>query len=127
LAGTYSSNITFAIACGLAGALSGLIFLGTDIMVGELSGSNLVVFGVLVLIAWILLPLYIKRVRPAFVLGIVAWVIALVGIAAAPGTPPWYAFPSPVYDFAVVVFYLVALAGIYFSYACYRELKAVLV
>jgi hypothetical protein len=50
-------------------------------------------------------------------------IVALVGLAAMPGTPPWYAFTAPVYNFSFVVVYLVGLAGIYFSYRSYKELK----
>jgi hypothetical protein len=124
LAETYSSSQTGAIAAVLASSLWALTALGASIMVGRQTGAALTVFAILTVIAWILVPLYAKRVRWAYVVGIVIIIIALVGLLAMPGTPPWYIFSDPVYNFSFVVFYLVMLAGIYFSYKSYKEVKA---
>ncbi|MEM4251815.1 MAG: hypothetical protein QW828_08280, partial [Candidatus Bathyarchaeia archaeon] len=96
---------------------------GAAIQTGRQTASALTVFAILTIIAWILVPLYVKRVRWAYIVGIIVIIIALVGLVAMPGTPSWYAFTTPVYNFSFVVFYLVMLAGIYFSYKSYKELK----
>ena len=123
MATTYTSNQTGAIATLLAGSLWGLTATGAVLIIGAQTATALTVFAILQAIAWILVPLYIKRIRWAYIVGIVVVVIALVGLLAMPGTPPWYAFTAPVYDFSFVVFYLVILAAIYFSYKSYQELK----
>lgn len=123
MATTYTSNQTGAIAATLACALYGLTAIGAASIMATQTATALTVFAILTAIAWILVPLYIKRVRWAYIVGIVAAVIALVGLLAMPGTPPWYVFTAPVYDFSFVVFYLLALAAIYFSYKSYQELK----
>jgi len=116
LATTYTSNQTGAIATLLAGSLWGLTATGAVLIIGAQTATALTVFAILQAIAWILVPLYIKLIRWAYIVGI-------VGLLAMPGTPPWYAFTAPVYDFSFVVFYLVILAAIYFSYKSYQELK----
>ncbi|WP_455364843.1 hypothetical protein [[Eubacterium] cellulosolvens] len=122
MASTYTS-LTAAIASLLAGTLWGLMGVGVDMMTGRQSPQIIIVFAISVLVAWILIPFYLKRVKAALLGGIIVAVIALVGLAANPGTPPWYTFTNPVFDFSFVVFYLVLLAFIYFSYKSYRELK----
>lgn len=118
---TYSFNRALALACGLAVSLWALGALGTAIMVGRQPETALMIFAALVIIAWILMPLYVRQVRPAYLVGVILQIIALVGLAIMPGTPPWYTFSAPVYNFSFVVYYLVALGTIYFSYASYKE------
>jgi hypothetical protein len=123
LATTYTVNQTWAIACLLAAALWGLTASGVNIMTEIMTPSSNMAYSVLVIIAWILVPLYGKLVRPAFIVGIIVSIIAMVGVAASPATTQWYEFTSPVYNFSFVVWYLIMLAGVYFSYKSYRELK----
>lgn len=123
MAKTYTVNQTWAIASLLAAALFGLTATGVNIMTGIMTGSSNMAYVVLVIIAWILVPLYAKLVRPAFIVGIILNIIAMIGVAASPATTPWYAFTSPVYSFSFVVWYLIMLAGVYFSYKSYQELK----
>jgi len=123
LAGTYTSNQAGALATALAGALWGLTALGAAIVMARQTATALTIFAILVAIAWILVPLIAKRIRWAYIVGIIVIVISLVGLLAMPGTPAWYAFISPVFNFSFVVFYLVMLGGIYFSYKSYLELK----
>ena len=120
---TYSVSQTGALATVLATSLWALTALGTAIMGGRQTASALTVFAILTAIAWIMVPLYAKRIKWAYIVGIIVIITALVGLLAMPGTPPWYAFTAPVYNFSFVVFYLVTLAGIYFSYKSYQELK----
>ena len=120
---TYTCNQTSAIAALLASALWSLAALGAVITTGGLSPTAIIVFGIMTIIAWILVPLYFKLVKPAFIVGTVVIVSALIGLLAMPGTPPWYAFTTPLYNFSFVVFYIVMLAGLYYSYKTYKELK----
>ena len=113
----YSSNQTGAIATLLAGSLWAFTVIGASIMVEDVT-----FLVILDLIAWILLPFYIRRVKWSYIVGIVAPIIGLIGFAVMPGTPPWYTFSSPIFDFSFVILYLVGIALMYFSYKTYKEL-----
>ena len=106
MATTYTSNQTWAIACILAAALWGLTATGVNIMTGAVTGSSNIAYSVLVIIAWILVPLYAKLVRLAFIVGIILNIIAMIGVAASPAATPWYAFTNPVYNFSFIIWYL---------------------
>jgi hypothetical protein len=123
LATTYTFNQTWAIASILASALWGLTATGVNIMTGIMPSSTAMAYAVLVIIVWILVPLYGKLVRPAFIVGIILSIIAMIGVAASPAATPWYTFVNPVYNFSFIVWYLIMLAGLYFSYKSYKELK----
>jgi len=119
----YSANQTWAIACLLASALWGLTATGVNMMTANISSSANMSYVILVTIAWILVPLYAKLVRPAFIVGVILNIIAMIGVAASPAATPWYAFTNPVYNFSFIAWYLIMLAGAYFSYKSYQELK----
>jgi hypothetical protein len=123
LATNYTANQTWAIATLLASALWGLTATGVNVMTAITGTSTNMSYGILVTIAWILVPLYAKLVRPAFIVGIILNIIAMIGVAASPAATPWYAFANPVYNFSFIVWYLIMLAAIYFSYKSYQELK----
>lgn len=89
------------------------------------SASALTVFAMMDLAAWILVPLYLKKIKPAFVAGIIVVVLGLIGLAASPGTPPWYTFTNPISVVKELSFVLVGLACIYLSYRSWRELQTV--
>ena len=119
---TYTSNQTGAIATLLASVIWGLTAHGVGLMLDQTHS----IYAVLIAIGWILLPFYVKLVRRAFIVGIYVWIIALCYLAITPSllrTTLWYAFTEPLYHFTFVVFYLISLVGIYFSYKSYKELK----
>lgn len=123
MAKTYTCNQTSAIAALLASALWSLAAIGTAVVTAELSPTALIVFGIMIIISWILVPLYVKLVKPAFLVGMVVIVSALIGILVMPGTPAWYSFTNPLFDFSFIVFYIIMLGGLYYSYKTYKELK----
>ena len=124
MASSYSSNQTGAIATLLAGALFGIMaFGGTMISADSQLPSASTVFMVLIVIAWILIPFYAKRIKLSYVVGFILEIIALGGLIIDPGTPPWYVFAHPVFNFGFVIFYLIGIACIIFSYKSYKELK----
>jgi hypothetical protein len=116
-----------AIALLIAIALHGLAGIGALMTPGyfrPVTSSDLTFFSILLIICWILIPLYIKLVRTAFIGGIILLVIVIVAITAAPLYPRWYTFSSPVIDLSDFIgFYLFGLALIYFSYKTYQELR----
>jgi len=102
----------------LAGSLWAFTVVGASIGVQDV--TFLVILDV---VAWVTVPFYIRRVRWSYFVGIVAPIFGLVGFVAVPGTPPWYAFSSPIFDFSYVILYIVGLALMYFSYKSYKELR----
>jgi hypothetical protein len=119
------TNYTFyqagAFACLLASALWAVTSLGAAINQDNLTISAVNIFTILTVIGWILLPLYALKVKWGYIIGIIVWILALVGLLAMPGTTPWYTFSFPVYNLSFVLFYLIGLDGIYCSYRSYKE------
>ena len=126
MASTYNLNQMGAIATLLATALWGVTAIGAGIALGRLDASSAVVFGILTIIVWILIPLYLKLFKWGYIVGIIVFLVALVLMTLnpvlSPGSVPWYAFAEPIYDFSHVLVYLVMIVGIYFAYISYKEL-----
>jgi len=74
------------------------------------------------LYTWVLVPLYVKRTKTAYVLGIVLLVLGLGGLFASPGDPPWYTFTVPISIVKEVSFVIDSLVGIYFSAKSFMEI-----
>ena len=119
----YTVNQIGALACLLAGSLWAIAAILIILLTNSQAASSLMVFVILEIIDWIGITLYIKRIKWSYILIIIVWIISLVGFVVMPGAPPWYMFPQPVFNFSIVIFYLVSIAGIYFSYKSYQELK----
>ncbi len=119
----YTVNQIGAIACLLAGSLWAVLAIITILLTDSQAASSLMAFVILEIIDWIGIPLYVKRIRWSYILIIIVWIISLAGFIVMPGTPPWYMFSQPVFNFSIVIFYLVSIAGICFSYRSYQELK----
>ena len=119
----YTVNQIGAIACLLAGSLWAIAAILIILLTDSLAASSLMVFIILEIIDWIGIPLYVKRIRWSYFLIIIVWIISLTVFVVMPGTPPWYMFTQPVFNFSILIFYLLSIAGIYFSYKSYQELK----
>ena len=90
-------------------------------------GVSAPIYVIFILAGWILIPLYIKLVRQAFIVGIFLIAVGLSYLLVTPilyGTAAWYDFRRGLYDFTYVVTYLIGLAGIYFNYESWKELLA---
>jgi uncharacterized membrane protein len=120
---SYTSNQKSAIATFLFAALWALISLEIAIRMGLQSPSALTVFAIMTIIAWILIPFYLKKIKPVFIIGIIVLVLGLIGLFASPGNPPWYSFSNPISVVKEGSFVLDGLACIYFSYKSYKELS----
>lgn len=116
------SNLTCAIITLIGAASWALISLVIASMMNLQSPFALIVFSIMTLVAWILIPLYIKKIKPAFILGIILLILGLIALVASPGNPPWYTFTNPISIVKQFSFMLDGLACIYFSYKSYREL-----
>jgi len=82
----------------------------------------LAIFGVMTIIAWVLVPLYFKRLKATYVLGAVFLVLGLVGLFASPSDPPWYTFTNPISIVKELSFVIDSLMGIYFSVKSFAEI-----
>ena len=119
----YTFNQTLAIAFGLAISTWGF----TAHAVAVTSGIIIPVYSVIVLILWILFPLYLKLYRHAFVVGIFVAILSMCYLMVTPtllGSVEWYLLERGLYDFTYVVFYIIGIAFIYFAYNSYKELLA---
>lgn len=119
----YTFNQTIAIAFGLALSMWGL----TAHAVAIMSGTIIPVYTILVIVVWILFPLYVMLFRHGFIAGIFIVALSMSYLIITPTlshSGEWYLFERGLYDFTYVVFYMVGIAFIYFAYKSYKELLA---
>lgn len=117
----YSLNQKGAIVTVTFAAVWALLSMIIAIDMGLQSPIALAIFGVMTIIAWVLVPLYIKKGRAAYVLGVVLLVLGLGGLFASPGDPPWYTFTVPISIVKELSFVIDSLVGIYFSIRSFVE------
>lgn len=118
----YTFNQTLAIACWFASAMWGL----TAHAVGRMLGLTHPVYTILVILIWVLFPLYIKLIRHSFIVGIFILAVSMgyLGfLTSLLGTAAWFRFSRGLYDFTYALWYLISIACIYFSYKSWRELQ----
>lgn len=119
----YTTNQIGAIAT----LLGGTIWVLTAYASADISGWTRIELGLPILIPLILIPLYLMRKRPAFIIGIINSINGLfmtAFFASAGGAPHWFEFTQPLLDFSFVVVIIIILFNIYFSFKTYRELGA---
>lgn len=107
-------TVTFA-------ALWAALSLVVATLMGLQSIFALVIFETLTIFAWILIPLYFKQRRVAYILGIILLVVESYGLFAGRGNPPWYTFVNPISIIKDLLFVLISIAGVYFSYTSFIE------
>ena len=118
---TYTFNQTMAIACAFALSMWGL----TAHAVSRMQGVIVPLYTVLVIVVWILVPLYIMLIRHAFIAGIFTIVLVMCYLAILPTVMhaiEWYTFARGLMDFTYIIIYIIGFAFIYFAYKSYREL-----
>jgi len=130
LAETYTKNQTGAIAIAWGTAIwsltamaAALIYMPPGVFSG--AGTFWVITGIL---AWIWPLLMVMKVRIAFLLALIVWIIYYIGhisILAAAGMlgQAWWNFGIPWLHFTYLIAWLAGLAAIYFNYKSYMELK----
>ena len=96
------------------------LFIAVDM--GLQSGFALIVFVVMTLMVWLLVPFYVKKNRNSFIVGIILLIAGLAGLFASPGNPPWYTFSNPVSVVKELIFVVDVFLGVYFSLKYYQLL-----
>jgi len=117
----FTLNQKGAVVTVTIAAVWALLSMIIAIAMGLQSLIALAIFAVMTLLAWILVPLYFKKIKVGFVFGIILLVLGLGGLFASPGNPPWYTFTNPISIVKELSFVIDSLAGIYFSYKSYKE------
>lgn len=118
---SYTLNQKGAVVTMFFAAIWAFVSMIIAVDMGLQSVIALAIFGVMTLIAWILVPLYIKRIKTSYVLGVVLLVLGLGGLFASPGDPPWYTFTNPISIVKELSFVIDSLVGIYFSVKSFGE------
>lgn len=118
----YTLNQRGAVFTVIFAAIWALLSLIIAIDMRLQSTFALAIFGIMTILAWVLIPLYIKKIKAGFVLGIILLILGLGGLFASPGNPPWYTFTNPISIVKELSFVMDAIAGIYFSYRSHGEL-----
>ena len=120
----YTFNQTGATASMLVVAVWGLaVLLSLLVTPGSADRTELTYFGTLIIGYLVLVPLYWRRVRWGYVAG-----IALIfGSFLGAGYAAWEGvlfFSWSAYNLSVIIVYVIALAGLFFSYKSFRELPS---
>jgi len=119
---TSTNNQTLAIACGLATLLGALRALEVALMY-EISLPVFFLLDIIMLIAFIMM---IKKVRSGFMVAMIIWIILLItyfAYVSMDAFMPWWLFFTPVFNISYLAEWLIYIAGIYFAYKSYMELK----
>lgn len=129
MAKTYTSNQTGAIAIQWGAAIWGLTAIGAALITAPPSlfmGPG-AFWLISLILTWIWVPLMVKLVRISFLLSLIHWIVYYVGhivlVTVIFQSPGWWSFIEPLYYFSYFVAWLAGLAGIYFNYKSYMELK----
>ena len=93
------------------------LFIAVDM--GLQSTFALIIFVVMTLMVWILVPFYVKKNRSSFIVGTLLLIAGLAGLFASPGDPPWYTFSNPVSVVKELIFVVDVFFGVYFSLGYY--------
>jgi hypothetical protein len=94
--------------------------------VGWMLNQTTWVYSIIIIASWLLLPLYVKLVRQAFIVGIFISVLVMCYLPVTPillGTAEWFRFSRGIVDITYVLYYVIALIGIYFTYKSWIELQ----
>ncbi|MFQ5820739.1 MAG: hypothetical protein ACE5I5_12175 [Candidatus Heimdallarchaeota archaeon] len=121
---TYTFEETGAIATITAAALWGLAALGVTIAFDLISSAEVIFFSVLDAIFWTLALLYLLRIEWSYLVGIAAQAIGIVAMFIPSEGWTVYDFAYPVLDFSAIVVVVIFVAGIYFSYIAYKNLRS---
>jgi hypothetical protein len=89
------------------------LFIAVDM--GLQSTFALIIFVIMTLMVWILVPFYVKKNRSSFIFGTILLIAGLAGLFASPGDPPWYTFSNPVSVVKELIFVVDVFFGVYFS------------
>jgi CubicO group peptidase (beta-lactamase class C family) len=115
---------TGAIAAMLVVAVWGLaVLLSLLVIPGSADRMELTYFGTLIIAYLVLAPLYWKRVRWGYVAGIVLVIGSFVGAGYAAWEGVLF-FSWSAYNLSVIIVYIIALTGLFFSYKSFRELPS---
>ena len=79
----YTFNQKGAVVTMFLAAVWSLLSMIIAIDMGLLSAFTLIIFSIMTIIAWVLVPMYIKKFKPAFILGIILLIVGLRGYLQA--------------------------------------------
>jgi hypothetical protein len=94
--------------------------------VGWMLNQTTWVYSIIIIVSWVLLPLYVKLIRQAFIAGIFISVLVMSYLPVTPillGTAAWFTFSRGLVDSTYILYYVIALLSIYFGYRSWRELQ----
>lgn len=96
-------------------ALWATVSLFIAVEMGLQSAFALIIFVIMTLMVWILVPFYVKKTRNSFIIGTILLIAGLAGLFASPGNPPWYTLSNPVSVVKESIFVVDVFLGVYFS------------
>lgn len=117
----YRSNQTVALASLFAGAFGILVVIISTCL--EVINSILILFVILDLIAWVLVPLYFKRIKWSYIIGIILAIISVVAFSVMLGS--FHKIQSNACKFLQIIVIVILLVLLYFSYRSFREMLTI--
>jgi hypothetical protein len=107
----YKGSVVTLVVAAVWATLS--LFIAVDM--GLQSTFALIIFVVMTLMVWILVPFYAKKIRNSFIVGTILLIAGLAGLFASPSDPPWYTFSNSVSVVKEPIFVVDVFLGVYFS------------
>ncbi|MCP8317730.1 MAG: hypothetical protein H3Z52_11020 [archaeon] len=80
---------------------------------------EVVLFSVLVALAWISAPLTLRGIKWGFVLAIIMTIVADIGMVVTPNGP--FTGPFEPYTSSYILYYIISTVGLYFYYKGYKS------
>jgi len=121
LVNSHISNQTVALASLFAGAIGILAVIVSTCLEGI--SSILILFVILDLIAWLLIPLYIKRIKWSYIIGVILAIISVIAFSVMLGS--FHKIQIITCELLQVIVIMILLVLLYFSYRCFREMLSI--
>lgn len=89
----------------------------------EAINSILILFVILDLIAWLLAPLYFKRIKWSYIIGVILAIISVVAFTVMLSS--FHKIQILTCEFLQIIVIVILLVLLYFSYRCFREMLSI--
>ena len=118
---SHISNQTVALASLFAAAIGILAVIISTCL--EAINSILILFVILDLIAWALVPLYIKRIKWSYIIGVILAIISIIAFSVMLGS--FHKIQIIIYEFLQILVIVILLVLLYFSYSSFKKMLSI--
>lgn len=118
---SHISNQTVAQVTLFAGAIGILAVILSACL--EVINSILILFVILDLIAWLLIPLYIKRIKWSYIIGVILAIIGIIAFSVLLSS--FHKIQIVICEFLQIIVIVILLVLLYFSYSSFKEMLSI--